>query len=285
MAMVECLYCGGKISDKARKCVHCGTVFMEEKICGECGAALEEGAAICSVCGCPAGAYDDAVDADFLLEDDMGVNRKSHKVWKGIVAGAIVLLSVLSVCVVGINLYDRKIAEEEARQIALKKEAEQEALRRSQEYSENLLLVTDTMLSGAADAENCCNLIVQVWSNAIWEKEDSETDSYTKPDGYFVEDFNEALDNLFLDSNFQTQINEIKENQEKVNSIVGRLKNPPEEYKTAYASLAECYDVYWTFTNMAINPTDSLQTFSDNFSEIDEEFMHCYQMMKFYLQN
>ena len=28
MAMITCPNCGGKISDKAKKCVHCGTVFI-----------------------------------------------------------------------------------------------------------------------------------------------------------------------------------------------------------------------------------------------------------------
>lgn len=162
--------------------------------------------------------------------------------------------------------------------------AAEKAVRRSREYSENLRYAIDTMLSGAADSENCCNLIVQVWSNAIWEKEDSDTDKYTKPDGRFVTDFNEALNNLFADSDFNTQIGNIKENQETVNSIIGQLKNPPEEYKAAYETLSECYDAYRTFTNMAINPTGSLNTFSADFDAADTEFIHCYHVMEFYLQ-
>lgn len=49
MAIVECLNCRGQISDRARKCVHCGTVFRteEKKSCAECGMELEDGAAMC----------------------------------------------------------------------------------------------------------------------------------------------------------------------------------------------------------------------------------------------
>ena len=59
-------------------------------------------------------------------------------------------------------------------------------------------------------------------------------------------------------------------------------KNPPEEYKSAYQSLAECYDAYLIFTNLAINPTYSLNTFSEDFSDADSEFIHCYHLMEFY---
>lgn len=164
------------------------------------------------------------------------------------------------------------------------REAEK-ALRRSREYLENLRNAVQTMLSGAVDAESCCNLIVQVWNNAIWEKGDSETDKYTRPDGYFVTDFNDALDNLFSDSDFYAQIGSIKENQMEVDSIVGLLVNPPEEYKNAYESLAKCYDAYRRFISMAINPTGSLNSFSEDFNNIDKEFIRCYQAMDFYLQD
>ena len=45
MAMTTCPNCGEQISDKAKKCVHCGTVLVpeEKKYCPDCGAELEEG--------------------------------------------------------------------------------------------------------------------------------------------------------------------------------------------------------------------------------------------------
>lgn len=43
------------------------------------------------------------------------------------------------------------------------------------------------------------------------------------------------------------------------------VENPLEEYKSAHESLAECYDAYLTFTGLAVYPTDSLNTFSEDF--------------------
>lgn len=55
MAMTTCPNCGEQISDKAKKCVHCGTVLIleEKKCCPDCGAELEEGMDTCPKCGRP----------------------------------------------------------------------------------------------------------------------------------------------------------------------------------------------------------------------------------------
>lgn len=274
MAMIECPNCRMQISDKARQCVHCGTIFVpkEKMVCVECEAELEEGVSICPMCGCPIGTRADAKDLrTFQQMKEIGTSMGGKSRKAVVIVAVIVLLIVAAVAAIGIAQYQKKKAAEETAQ-------------QLQEYSENLELVTSTMLSGAADSENCCNLIVQVWNNAIWEREDSATDQYTRPDGHFVTDFNEALNNLFADSDFYMQINNIVENQDAVNSLIGQLKNPPEEYKEAYKALSECYDAYRTFTNMAINPTGSLKSFSADFDAADTEFMHCYHVMEFYLQ-
>lgn len=135
------------------------------------------------------------------------------------------------------------------------------------------------MLSGASDAETCGNLIKKVWYNAIYEESDSKTDKYTKPNGYFVSDFNDALQNLFSDSSFSSQIADINSNKDTVNSLMKKLKNPPEEYKDAYEVLSKLYDAYISLTNLATDPTGSLQTFSRNFNDADNETLNCYNAL------
>lgn len=55
MAMTICPNCSEQISDKAKKCVHCGTVLVlqEKKYCADCGVELEEEMETCPKCGCP----------------------------------------------------------------------------------------------------------------------------------------------------------------------------------------------------------------------------------------
>ena len=273
MAMIICPHCGEQVSDKAKKCVHCGEILIaeEKKHCAECGAELEEGMRECPNCGCPV----DEMQLSDTNEKPQKVEVTGVKLTKKvkiIIGVVVVLLIVGGATVFGVTQYQKKKAAEEYAQ-------------RIEEYSDNLELATLTMLTGASDAETCGNLIKQVWYNSIYEKRDDTTDKYTRPKGYFVSDFNDALGNLFLDTSFQSKISSIEENQKTVSSLMKELKNPPEEYKDAYEAISELYDAYISLTNLATDPSGSLQTFSTNFNEADSETLNCYNAMKLYLED
>ena len=271
MAMITCPNCGEQVSDKAKKCVHCGTVLIQEekKRCAECGAELEEGTKECPNCGCPV----EEINASDTQEKPQKVEVTGVKVTKRVkvIVGILVaLLLVGGATIFGVNQYQKKKAAEEYEQ-------------RVESYAANLELATYSMLTGASEAETCGNLIKQVWYNSIYEKRDDATDKYTRPKGYFVSDFNDALGNLFSDTSFQSKISSIEDNQKTVNSLMKELKNPPEEYKDAYEAISELYDAYISLTNLATDPSGSLQTFSANFNEADTETLNCYNAMKLYL--
>ena len=274
MAMTTCPNCGEQISDKAKKCVHCGTVLVpeEKKYCSDCGAELEEGMDICPKCGCP---IENIIETEKTPQqvDVTGVKitKKSKKI---IVIATIAVLAAAIITAIGVQTHKKNVA---AKAVA-------EAQKQSEEYGTNLNMAAYSMLSGASDAETCGNLIKQVWYNAIYKESDSTTNKYTKPDGYFVSDFNDALQNLFSDSSFSGQIADINSNKDTVNSLMKKLKNPPEEYKDAYESLSKLYDAYISLTNLVTDPTGSLQTYSQNFNDADNETLNCYNALKMYLE-
>ena len=146
------------------------------------------------------------------------------------------------------------------------------------------MTLTLTMLSGSADAEECGNKIKKVWYNSIWKENDIETNKYTKNKyGTFNSDFNDSLNALFSDSQFEALVNKVKQNQKDVNSSMKKMKNPPEEWKDAYNDLKDYYDDYLTFTNMCVNPSGSLTTYSSNFSTADSNALNSYYKVKAYL--
>ena len=57
MAMIQCPECEQEVSDKAKKCIHCGKVLIEEvqpkKFCAECGKEIPIDSQECPFCGCP----------------------------------------------------------------------------------------------------------------------------------------------------------------------------------------------------------------------------------------
>lgn len=240
MAMTTCPNCGEQISDKAKKCVHCGTVLVpeEKKYCSDCGAELEEGMDICPKCGCP---IENIIETEKTPQQvevtGVKITKKSKKI---IVIATIAVLAAAIITAIGVQTHKKNVA---AKAVA-------EAQKQSEEYGTNLNMAAYSMLSGASDAETCGNLIKQVWYNAIYKESDSTTNKYTKPDGYFVSDFNDALQNLFSDSSFSGQIADINSNKDTVNSLMKKLKNPPEEYKDAYESLSKLYDAYISLTNL-----------------------------------
>lgn len=274
MAMTTCPNCGEQISDKAKKCVHCGTVLVpeEKKYCPDCGTELEEGMDTCPKCGCPIENINETEKTPQQVEvTGVKITKKSKKI---IVIATIAVIVAAIVTAVGVQTHKKNVAEK----------AKAEAQKQSEEYGTNLNMAAYSMLSGASDAETCGNLIKQVWYNAIYEERDSATDKYTRPNGYYVSDFNEALENLFSDSSFSSQITDINDNKDTVNSLMKKLKNPPEEYKDAYESLSKLYDAYISLTNLATDPTGSLQTYSQNFNDADNETLNCYNALKMYLE-
>ena len=273
MAMIVCPHCGEQISEKAKKCVHCGVIFTpeEKKYCTECGAKLEEGMTECPNCGCPV----DDMQGWKTDEKPQKVEVTGVKVTKKIkliIGIAVVLLLAGGTIVFGVIQYQKKKAAEEYAQWV-------------EEYYDNLQLATDTMLTGASDAESSANLIKQVWYNAIYEKRDDKTDEYTRPEGYFVSDFNHAISNLYADSSFSSNISSIEDNQDTVKELMKKLKNPPDEYKDAYDAISELYDAYISLTNCATDPSGSLQTYSSTFNDADTNTLNAYKAMELYLDD
>lgn len=151
------------------------------------------------------------------------------------------------------------------------------------EYYSNMENVCYTMLDGAAKAESAGNLINSVWYNAIYEQRDTETDKYTIINGEFVNDFNDALDNLFADEDFINSISEIELNQAEVTELMKKLKNPPKKYEEAYSLLKNYYNNYLKMTKSVISPTGSLKTFSEDFNTYDTDTVNAYEEIKLYL--
>ena len=291
MAMITCKFCGKDISDKATVCPHCGEKLIEELIeptekepihCEECGIELSEDATVCPNCGCPIerndneSAQKDAVDESTQKVEVTAVNLKVKKsTKKTIIVSIVALLVIIIGVVVGISL----------KQANDKKKAEAAAQAAHDEYSINLNTIAIQMLTGASKAESAGNLIKKVWYNAIYEEYDTETDKYTRPKGYWVSDFNEALGNLFSDASFKLSISTIEDNQDVVDELMKSLRNPPDEFAEAYQSLKTMYDAYVSFTNLVTNPTGSLQTFSSNFNDADSKCLNAYNALKLYLSD
>ena len=248
MGLITCPNCGETISEKAIVCLHCNLNLSQQNLvmCEDCGTEYEIKLSACPNCGCP---------------NSIASQKKEKKKHKGAII-SVVVITLIVVGVLGFSI------SQKTKEI---------------EYYSNMEIVSYTMLDGAAKAENVGNLIKSVWYNTIYEERDAETDKYTMENGKFVDDFNDALANLFANENFINNISEIETNQSEVTDLMKKLKTPPKEYEEAYSVLKVYYNNYLKMTKLVINPTGSLNTFSEDFNTYDADTVDSYEKMKLYL--
>lgn len=270
MAMIQCPECGQNISDKASKCIHCGKSFLEEietdatRKCLECGADISESDTCCPVCGCPVEIHEDSATPviQSVEVESVKVSKKTKKI--AIISALAVVICVLAIF--GIKYIGNV-------------KAEKEFTATFNTYIDNLEKVQVLMISGGSDAETLCNLTYSVWRNAIYEDRDSKTDPYTRPNGYFVSDFNTALANLYAASSTTTTVSKIEENQTAVKEIVKNLQNPPDGLDKCYDTLSDLHSAYKTLTDLAISPSGNLTGFSDKKSSAVSDVMDAYEKL------
>lgn len=95
--------------------------------------------------------------------------------------------------------------------------------------------------------------------------------------GKFVEDFNNALSNLYADESFNKKISDISENRSEVMLLMKKLKNPPRKYNKLYSAIKELYEDYSKFTKFVIDSKGSYNSFSEGFNTYDNELAETYE--------
>lgn len=255
MALITCPECNQQISDRAASCPHCGY-------------PLPVATAEIPVTDHPT---TDTVPQEIAQPITIAKPRK-----KRILLITIICALVLA-CIGGVTAFAIiKKQQEKAEQEALE-HAKQKA---RTEYIENLNEFTRTALFGGADAEEVCNLTKSVWYDTIYEEYDSETVAYTQTNGKFHDDFNDSLAKLYSSTSIKTTVADIKENQEAVDDLYKSLLNPTEEFEDCFEEVEALYSAYYDLTKLAISPSGSLKSYSENLSEYDKDFISHYDKLR-----
>lgn len=264
MAMIPCPNCKEPISDKAPKCPHCNYELIPgvKRICSECGTELENGATVCPRCGRL------VEDATSLIEKgkNLQISPKTKKLFVCSIS-AIVIVTIIILLGMQVQKHNK--------------------VQNYNDYWESLQTTAILMLDSAADAEECGNLLENVWYNAINEIEDDVTDKYTRvgDNGIFRRDPTMAVNNLIYDTEYSAKIENIKDDQETARTLLNELASPPDEYECekAYDALLEFYNAYLDLTNIVIQPSESLYVFSAYFDSAISNTSDCYKTLSIQL--
>lgn len=246
MALIKCPECQREISDKVKACPHCGYPL-----------SLDE-------------------STDSLTPATSGANEittlpptKTRKIIP--VIAVVVIIIIAAIVALSIQKKNQQIAVHD-------------------EYVDNLVSVRYLMLDGAADAEKLGNLVKSVWYNTIYEKRDGKTDKYTINDTIkyrttFHSDFNLSLRNLYADDSTKSTVEAIQTNQSSVAELMKSIQNPTEEFKICYDTISEMYEAYSKMTSLAVSPSGSLSSYSENFNKADDDFMTFYNKLDTQIPN
>ena len=138
--------------------------------------------------------------------------------------------------------------------------------------------IVNTILESSAEAEDLGNLIIKVWSNAIFGNSDPESDPFTKDSsGNFVDDFSVALANLNADPDFSARLGALLETRYAVENQMKSLSSHPSEKESAFTALRQLYLDYVAFVDLVVNQNGSLNSFSEDFSNLDEQSIKSYR--------
>lgn len=256
MALISCPKCGQSVSDKAAACPHCGAALFTQsaslsnmRMCSDCGTEYKGDLSFCPLCGCP--------NPDNEAKPQKSIRKRNAM----IAAFTLFAFVIIAVSAFGLT---KKLNKEQ--------------------YYSAMESVAYTMLEGAGEAETAGRLIKNVWYNSIYEEKDESTDKYTMQNGIFVDDFNDALSNLFRDADHIESVSYIKDNQSQVSDLMKELQNPPKEHEEAYSVLKTYYDNYLEITNLVVNPTGNYDSYSEKYNTSVIDTANSYEKMTLYLE-
>lgn len=244
MALVKCPECGKEISDQCEACPHCGyPIKIQEK---------------------------QNLEPQPVEVTGIKLNKfnKKKKIMLFSILGLVLLLIFGSITALTIN----KQNQEKAAKVAAAKVVN--------DYHDNLLLLELDMYTGASDSETLSNLTGKVWYNTIYQVPDDTTDKYTYNSNVgFNPDFNTSLQKLFADQSIKDTISKIESNQKTVSSLMKKMQNPPKEYQTSYETLSKLYVAYQGLTDLAVNPSGTLTTYSESKNTKANDFVTLYKTL------
>lgn len=156
--------------------------------------------------------------------------------------------------------------------------------RKAAAYQGELVQLAERIQEYAVDAYEVAATEESVWRNSIYQQQDESTDPYTMEDGVFLEDFNDALGNLYNDSVFATRLASVQTNQGSAAGSMSGLKDAPEGYEDVYQALKEQYDTYIKLTNLALNNVGyTYEEFNRELGELVRELNTCYLTIATYV--
>ncbi|MCL6444406.1 MAG: hypothetical protein K6T83_13295 [Alicyclobacillus sp.] len=188
-------------------------------------------------------------------------------------ASSKILVGVVSLCVIAAG--GGGYAYWHHQQVVQQQElaAKQAAAKKRADYRRHLLETALTLTENAALAAQICGDYSQVWSDTI-------DDGYITVNGHFTTDFSEAVQYKQDELDSDGTLDELTSNDEKIQSMMSKLQNPPKGFEKAYADLEDAYKAYSDLEGEATNPTGSLVEFNQKVNSDNDDVVSALKLVR-----
>ena len=164
------------------------------------------------------------------------------------------------------------------------------------EYRTDLQSVADDLLANAAEAEDVLNQYAHIWKFSIESgtaigvkdmaneigldeeviREHFQLNSIGNVPGDFSINVN-SLKGYFQSIGI---LDEIEQTSEDIKKKINELNNPPKGYEEVYDEVLDMYILVEEYTELALNPTGSLQSFNDTRGQLSNEILSKYKRIE-----
>lgn len=134
-------------------------------------------------------------------------------------------------------------------------------------------------MKGGIKAEEMCDIANSVWSNSIYKESDVKTDKFTRPDGFFVSDFNVALENYLGNTDTMRKVTSIEQNRLMVKELILKLQDPPEELEKCFDMVSDLNAECNKLMDLACYPEGTLKSFQKDINSVVSDFMTSYEKL------
>ena len=166
----------------------------------------------------------------------------------------------------------------------------------AKEYGENLKTIADEILENSADAEELLNGYSKIWSFSIESGsaisvENVSAEMALDEDvirGYFElnsignvpGDFSSNVNSLNSYYRASGKLDKVEKLSTEIKNKISDLNNPPSDYEKAFDEVLDMYAYSQEYTEMALNPTGSLQSFNENKSKLSSDILEKYRKIE-----
>ena len=116
-----------------------------------------------------------------------------------------------------------------------------------------------------------CDLALSVWYNTIHQKKDKTTDRYIVKNGRRTNDFNVALDRLYHDKKFASELKHLDELQQSLRTLRHSLANPPKQYALFNETLTALAGDHITLTCVLMDLDGSYNDLSEQIGALEKD--------------